>query len=1156
MKKLMAVLLLCFPAYGQTVATGPGLSSGLSLKSGRAQGRELGAALPINWVRSADICYTTTYDKTFFVDGGSGSNHFAETPAGLVAALQQWASDGDEWAHIVVTAGAVLHGASYDSNNSLVTLPAKAGATKCAVVESSSPPTADQILCSHGLPGYGGTRDPGCGADIGHLFTIQIDSAPISGYHAIYACGGSNGAWGNPSCTSGASPNPVNHILLRDMEVTVAPGAFQSSKGVNAPELIQFEGGPQVGVEYSYIHGWDPGDAGQPSGACVEGSTFPVAPYGNGGWLMTGGVTSSGSTLTYSTGDHFGMTFSDGTHSSGYPQVTALGNQFLINGIAYTITGHDPALSDSVLTVSPAPPAIPSPATITAASISSNLLTITANNTLSPGNLVYLFGTAESYLNGQTVEVLSSGLSSTQFEASFTNTDASNPAEKSGASATIAFSLLNPATLYANGCGDDIADGVQFNANNSWFQWSYIEKIHWWASESHAFSGGFMSGPYKVAHNWMEGGSNTFFNGGSAVDAKGGPANDGEIRGNFFGRDLGYRFLTGNAGNSPAPPFGCGPLEAPGTNGNCPMSWAVKNSLELKLGERVLVDGNMICCSWADAQSGYVIVSNPRTTSGGTDGGVYDPISGQPLTAINNVTITNNWISSTPQGMELGTRSLGPGDGGGISQPEDYLTISNNVWSNIGDANQWNLPNTDLIDWGGFGANDFAAVMSRNSSGVATATAMPILLANCTTGTSGCAPVPVCGDGCGLIDNGIAVSSLSNTGGVITVKLNSKRQDPAVGQNLTIYAPSAYAGTFQVTGIYNSGVNSVCNSPDNSQPQPCVRSDGTFGDTLTYFDSSAPTGSLCASTATCSSAGLDLVVPTLAFKMLDMNPGDAVYTSYCWNSSLNGGAGGEDTSYEVGATNIVEATGASSPTSLVVSFPDAGAADSSGNTMCELQNDSGHPTGTIFSDNTVATPSGEQIISGGTYRQHYNNQLTHNIFAAPAGTASLGIGCSHITGEGDVALSQCWDTGSLQEYDILIVNQSSGIPPAVLCSGANCWTDVWPIGAVANLSPTASCTAGPIPGCMGWTGYTVTGGGGKTFPTSACTYDGANPLNCPLMAAPWASNFSLNDLVPLGGSSYTTEGANIPNIAAAFTRMQYVCPTSCGSSGGPYLDSH
>ena len=1151
MKKLLAVVVLCLPAFGQAMYSGPGLYSGAGQWGMFSGGSGIGAALPINWVDSADICTTSTYDVTITL--GTTSGYTTESIATLLAALNAWANDSDKWYHIIVPAGWVLHDSTFDSNNALLTLPAKAGATKCAVVESSSPPTANQILCSHGLPGYGGTRSPGCTTDIGNLWTLRVDSAPNSGYYAIYACGGNNQSWGNTSCFSGGSPNPANHILLRDMEVTVAPGAAQSGKGSNAPELIKFEGSPQaLGVQYSYFHGQDPGDVGQPSGACVQGSTYPTTPYSDGGWLFTGAVTASGATVTVTAGDRLGMTASDGTHSSGYPQAIAgQANAFFINGSGYTISNFVPGVSDTVLTVFSAPPALPAAATITATSITSNVLTLTASNSFSSGQLVYLSGTSESYLNGQTITVLSSGLSASQFEASFTHANFTNSSEKSGASAGIAFSLLNPATKYANGCGDDVVEGVGFGAANSWFEWNYIEKIHWWESESHAFSFGFSGGPIKVAHNWMEGGSNTLFSGGAAVDVKGGPANDVEIRGNFLGRDLGYRFLTASAGNSPAPPFGCGPVETPASNNTCLMAWAVKNSLELKLGNRVLVDGNIICCSWADSQSGFIVVSNPRTTSGGTDAGVVTNCGSPPCppaTVIANLNLTNNWFSNGPQGMELGTRSLGPGDGGGVSQPEDFINISNNVWSNIGDTNQWNAPGSELIDWGGFGENDFLAVMSR-ASNVATATALPILLSTCTAGASGCNPVPVCGSGCGTQNNALGATSVANLGsGVILVTLGS-RQDPYVGQNVTVYGPSGYTGTFAITSAPNGGVATLCSSPDNSQPQPCIRADGTFGNSFEYTDLSAPAGTLCSSAATCTAAGYNFTMPSLAFRYHDMSPGDGTYISSCWNTNTNTA----DTTYLAGGASFVAAGSGTSPTSLVVSFPNTGADDSTGYVVCDLGNDAGHPTNSTFAGNTVLTPTGLSLNSGGTARQHVGNQLTGNAFATPVGQSPFAFTCSHVTGEGNNALSECWDINNLTEYGNLIVNQTSGTAPVVNSS----YTDVWTNGTLgtgtANLSPNAGCSAGPVTGCMGWAGWTVTGGSGLTFPTGACVYDGSNPLNCPLMGPPWSTNFTLSDLVLLAGSSYAA--TNITTINTAATQTEFVCPAgaNCGTHG-PWPD--
>lgn len=66
-------------------------------------------------------------------------------------------------------------------------------------------------------------------------------------------------------------------------------------------------------------------------------------------------------------------------------------------------------------------------AVITATAISSNILTVTCNNTLSLNDTAVLTGTAEAFLNGQQVTVLSAN--NVQFTASFTHANFSNGAD-------------------------------------------------------------------------------------------------------------------------------------------------------------------------------------------------------------------------------------------------------------------------------------------------------------------------------------------------------------------------------------------------------------------------------------------------------------------------------------------------------------------------------------------------------------------------------------------------------------------------------------------------------------------------------------------------------------------------------------------------------
>ncbi len=71
-------------------------------------------------------------------------------------------------------------------------------------------------------------------------------------------------------------------------------------------------------------------------------------------------------------------------------------------------------------------------ASITATSVTSNVLTVTCSNTFQVGESVALAGTAESFLNGHSVIILTA--SATQFTANFTTADYSNPADTGTAS--------------------------------------------------------------------------------------------------------------------------------------------------------------------------------------------------------------------------------------------------------------------------------------------------------------------------------------------------------------------------------------------------------------------------------------------------------------------------------------------------------------------------------------------------------------------------------------------------------------------------------------------------------------------------------------------------------------------------------------------------
>ena len=1231
-RQLTAIVLIAlFPAYsfaqsgGVTITGNVKLTGNVTLGNGSSGSQnQLGAQLPVAFTQQ--VCDPPSsgfpgYNNTYLVDG----THYALTVAGLLSALQTAVNAANNnptnWEHIVVTAGQTISGSTYDANNSLITLPIPTSASTsqgCVVVESSNPPTAYEIVCTDTALSAGGilVRNPGCSPDVTtNLWTLEMLSPGNSGYHAIYACGGFNTTFGNATCGA-------NHILWRDTEITLAPGTAQSGVSpVRAPELVKLEGGVSyIGLEYNYIHGWDPGDPGQ-SGQCILNST------GEPAWYNAGGVTvvpNSGTGLV-----NFIAPVLSSTVNSSNPAV-ALNGWFGPTDVVGLTNGSP--LASSVFTIGGTAETIANTSTTqgvllgtqntqlsitTSTTLGSNTTfanstivesgtgpyteTVTVGGSYNPGagNYVGMVGVSSKYNYTWQVATSSAG--------TFTFTSQKSLGGCTSACGTsqsvVLYAEYNPPSQYAAGCGDDVVSGIGFDATNSWALWNYTEKIHWYASESHAMSFGFAIGPFKIAHNHIESASGSLFSGGAAVDTNGGPSNDGEIRANWIGKNLAWRMLTANAGGSPPPPFGCGPLAVGGTQAmnTCPFQWAMKNDFELKLGNRVLFWGNIIDGIWSDGQSGFAIVSNPRATSGGTTGGIFTslatpcttyPTTGPPpclpATIITNVTIGYNWIMDGPQGMELGTRSLGPGDGGGLSNPEDYLTIIDNVWSNMGDTGcttsgceggQWGTPGTDLIDWGGFGSQEYFATIVGNGT-TATATLQPIALATSTDCNGGVTPgvCPAVGvtaacaskpsdKACGVNQSAIGISRVNGSSGcpstspnvcMVTIEFGG-RTDPMVGFNMSFSAPwtSGYQ-TFMVTGVDQNDPSGGSPAPFctntaqyeyGTQPQPCVQANGTFGDSLIYNDTSAsgPTvGTICANANAC--AAYNVVIPTLAYSMSDINPGDFVYVPYC-----TGGLFTNTAAFPIVGNPVVWQAGAgTNPESLTVTFPST----VSGTDTCQLQNDAGHPYGSIFSNNTVLTPTGSSIIAGSINRQIYNGEFQHNIFATPATVSPLGWSCTTFGAEGNNSF-QCWYgalssavavTGGLTETDNLIVNQSGGPAPDTYTNYSNTWIN----GIFSTNSPGLVC----VPGTTNCSPTSASGSGSASMQWTTvpnlnyCTYS-TSPLNCPLINSTWGGSFALSYLVPLSGSSYQTQGANIPGVIAQEQATIFVCPSACGT---PFTD--
>jgi hypothetical protein len=190
-----------------------------------------------------------------------------------------------------------------------------AGQTSGAIFTPASTPSPF-MACGRGLPGFGGARNPGCASpnDKASMWKVQLPAPQTSNHIGIYAGADLN-----------TSANWVNHIVLRDVEVTLAPGAAQSHNGVTPPRLVYVQPNPlnrtpcigcqaadHIGLERYYIHGNDPGDIGQPTTGSSGDSAANCTAWDNSG---TVNVTNNGSTATvaFASGSYFGMTFTSGS---------------------------------------------------------------------------------------------------------------------------------------------------------------------------------------------------------------------------------------------------------------------------------------------------------------------------------------------------------------------------------------------------------------------------------------------------------------------------------------------------------------------------------------------------------------------------------------------------------------------------------------------------------------------------------------------------------------------------------------------------------------------------------------------------------------------------------------------------------------------------
>ncbi len=167
--------------------------------------------------------------------------------------------------------------------------------------------------------------------------------------------------------------------------------------------------------------------------------------------------------------------------------------------------------------------------------------------------------------------------------------------------------------------GGEYLRGFVWNSAYTALVDSYVSGFKSRGADTQAVSSDNGPGPFKFVNNYLEAaGENVMFNGSRGYLPNLIPS-DIEIRGNTFKKLLSWR---------------------PGDPSYAGVTWSVKNLLEFKNGQRVLVEDNLFEDHWAGAQSGWAVMMSPRTQYGT-----------MPWAVVSDVTFQNNVFRRTTAGV-------------------------------------------------------------------------------------------------------------------------------------------------------------------------------------------------------------------------------------------------------------------------------------------------------------------------------------------------------------------------------------------------------------------------------------------------------------------------------------------------------------------------
>ncbi len=180
--------------------------------------------------------------------------------------------------------------------------------------------------------------------------------------------------------------------------------------------------------------------------------------------------------------------------------------------------------------------------------------------------------------------------------------------------------------------------GVLLNSASSAVIDSHISEIHAVGADSQAVLGYNGPGPFKIVNNFLEGAAENIMFGGADPKIPALVPSDIEIRRNHLFKPLSWR---------------------PGDPSFAGVQWSMKNLLELKNAQRVLIEGNLL-----ENNTETALVLTPRNQGGSA-----------PWSVVQDVLFRNNVVKNAGTGFVAQAT-----DDGRPSQPMKRIAIMNNLW--------------------------------------------------------------------------------------------------------------------------------------------------------------------------------------------------------------------------------------------------------------------------------------------------------------------------------------------------------------------------------------------------------------------------------------------------------------------------------------------